>query len=183
LLLRCGARACSYAVLGSIVLLAGYAWTQTGTQGRRVPAAVIKRPAAVPASISVSFVELPNGAPLMTGGSGRGELVMPPVAYGMGAPKAGVRVESRSSSFIVSSRFGLRINGPTGTAVVSAFLLAPDPHCKYFLDGMQLSMTPQVVAPRTRFGAVTEHRLEVEVPVNMTLGAAANNIGFTAVPN
>jgi len=186
LLLRCGARAYSYAVLGIIVLVAGYGWTQTGTQGHRVPAAVIKRSATVPASISVSFVELPDGAQLMGGRRGHGELVMPPVAYGMGAPKAGVRVERRTSSFIVSSRFGLRVDGPSGasgSAVVSAFLLTPDPYCMYFLDGIKLSMTPQVVAARSRFGAVTEHRLDVEVPVNMTVGAAANNIGFTAVPN
>ena len=72
-----------------------------------------------------------------------------------------------------------------GSARLSAFLFHLDPRCQVSIDGVKLGTLSRVIATGVRYGAITAHRLEIEIPSSVpeVQGNIANNIGFVAVSN
>lgn len=176
-----------YVTVLVLALCAGYA-----AQGQRRPVVTRSSPAAVrhltgtEGSISISLVSL-SGGPLVSGGTtGPGMLQLGRVSSGGGASSAGVLVDRHPHSMVVRTIFGVRLENhgvSDGSASLSAFLFNPDPRCTVFLDGIKLEATPRLIQRGVRYWAVTQHRLEVEVPNTVTesQGNIARNIGFMAV--
>ena len=139
-------------------------------------------------SISVNLVALPSGPQIAGSSTGHGSLALGKVSSAAGSRAAGVIVDRLQDSVIVSTSFGVRLDdngGGVGSARLSAFLFHPDPCCEILLDGVKLSGSPRVIQSSVRYGAITPHRLEVEIPSSVpeTQANIANNIGFLAIPN
>ncbi len=151
--------------------------------------ALVKKTSAVTqGSIAVNLVALPSGPPIAGSSTGQGSLALGKVSSVAGSRAAGVIVNRHQDSVTVSTSFGVRLDnngGGLGSARLSAFLFHPDPCCEILLDGVKLSGSPRVIQTSVRYGAITSHRLEIEIPSSVpeTQANIANNIGFMAIPN
>lgn len=136
---------------------------------------------------SVTFLTVSNGAPVQSAGLDQGTLNLGIVSNATRADENGAQIQSQRDSFVVATRIGLRVDllnsSRAGTATVSAYLLSPDPLRTVWVDGVQLSMTSEVIARRVPYGAVTEHVLKIVVPASMPPGQMLDLIGVIVTPN
>ena len=99
----------------------------------------------------------------------------------------GTQIHPQKDSFVVVTRLGMRVDlpdsGRAGTATVSAYLLSSDPLRTVSLDGIRLSMTPEIIARHVSYGAITEHVLKVMVPASMPPGLLMDLIGVNVASN
>ncbi len=148
---------------------------------------MVARPKESDPSIWVTFVPVPKGAPVQDIGGGRGALDLGPISYLTGAEREGVVVTRRSQSFLISTFFGLRLGGErsASTARLVAVLLQPSAVHKVWIDGVRLSSAPHILQMSLKLGAVTQHRLEIEVPIDAPEAAAQclNTIAFQVLPD
>jgi hypothetical protein len=88
---------------------------------------------------------------------------------------------------VVATRVGLRVDllnsSRAGTASVSACLLTPNPLRTVWVDGVQLSMTSEIIARRVPYGAITEHVLKIVIPASAPPGQMLDLIGVIVTPN
>jgi hypothetical protein len=138
-------------------------------------------------TISITFLAAPNGSPVHSFGSDHGVLDLGSLSDSPRADVHGVEIQRHKDSFMVSTRFDLRIgtsNGHrAGTATVSAFLLTPNPLRSLWVDGIRLSMTPGIIGRQVAYGAITEHVVKIAVPISMPAGQLLDSIGVIATPN
>ena len=84
-------------------------------------------------------------------------------------------------------RFGIRIGAasgePRGTATLRAWLETTDPNTTIRIDGVVLGTVPRVVDGQARIGVVTDHRLEIEVPLSAPEGPVAVTIRWEVSTN
>ena len=91
------------------------------------------------------------------------------------------RAVSSGSSYTVTRNIRLRItqrSGRTGHVIVRAFLLHDCYPCKLRLDGTELGISPTLVMNSSELNVVTEHRIEIEIPISMPAGAIDAEIGW-----
>jgi hypothetical protein len=136
---------------------------------------------------SITFLTATNGSPVHNLGPDQGVLNLGSFSYFPRVDANGAEIQRQKDSFIVSTRFGMRIglsNGHrAGTATVSAFLLSPNPLRTVWVDGVRLSMTPGIIARQVSYGAITEHVLKIAVPISMPAGQLLDSIGVIVTPN
>lgn len=70
-----------------------------------------------------------------------------------------------------------------GSASLRAFLVSPDARCTIRVDGQLLGSAPVVIDPQVPVGAVTSHRIDVEVPVSAPEGPLTTSIGWEVSTN
>lgn len=138
-------------------------------------------------TIWVNFVPVPRGAPVSTAGGGQGTLDLGRISCFGGATNDGVTVVRRGKSFVVSTIFGLRVGPDTsaGTAKLIGLLTQVNATYRIAVDGIRLAPTPQVIQMAVKYGAVTEHRLDIEIPVDNPEVAALllQSVAFQVLPN
>ena len=136
---------------------------------------------------SITFLTATNGSPVHSLGSDQGVLNLGSFSYFRRADVNGAEIQHQKDSFVVSTAFGLRIGisnvHRAGTAVVSAFLLSPNPSRIIWVDGVQLSMTPGVIGRQVSYGVITEHALKIAVPISMPAGQLSDLIGVIVALN
>ena len=136
---------------------------------------------------SITFLTVTNGARVQDVSSGEGILNLGSLSNVARADEQGVQVRPQQNSFVVSTRVGLRVNqtnsGRSGMATVSAYLLSPDPLTTVSVDGVQLSMTPGIIARQVPYGAITEHVLKIVVSASMPPGQLVDSIGVMVTPD
>jgi hypothetical protein len=136
------------------------------------------------AALWLTFVPFPKGAPVRSI-AGQGTLDLGSVSYLTGSTQEGVQVKRGKQTFTVSTRFGLQVGAPNsqGTAKLLGVLSQANPAIRVAIDGIDLSVAPQVIQMAVRFGVVTEHQLDIEIPVSMPEAAAqvANSISFLVI--
>jgi len=76
-----------------------------------------------------------------------------------------------------------RRGGNRGSASLRAYLVSPDARCSIRIDGRLLGAAPVVIDPQIPIGAVTSHRIDVEVPVTAAEGPLNTTIGWDASTN
>jgi hypothetical protein len=76
-----------------------------------------------------------------------------------------------------------RRGGGRGSATLRAYVASPDARCAIRIDGQLLGAVPVVIDPQIPIGAVTSHRIEIEVPVTAAEGPLATTIGWEASTN
>ena len=162
-------------------------WCQTGTPAEKPgprAAVRVKEPAT---AIWVNFVPIPSGAPVRSLKSDLGTLDLGRVSYRGGAATDGVTITRRKGSFVVSTVFGLRVGSAsgTGTAKLVGMVTEVNANNRVSVDGVRLTVVPQVIQMALPCGAVTTHRLEIEVPTDAPAIAAqvAQSIAFQVVAN
>lgn len=134
----------------------------------------------------VNFVPVPKGARVRSI-AGQGTLELGQMSYLSGASEEGVTIHRGPRTFTVSTRFGLQVGDSSmhGTAKLVAVLTQIEPAIRVTVDGVNLTSSPEVIQMAIKYGAVNEHRLEMEIPTSMS-GAAAqvvNSIAFQVVAN
>jgi len=91
---------------------------------------------------------------------------------GMNA-KRGRTVRSETIQLRVDRRGSSR-----GSASLRAYLLTPDARCSIRIDGQLLGIAPVIIDPQLPIGAVTSHRIDVEVPITAAEGPLMTSIGW-----
>lgn len=136
---------------------------------------------------SITFLAAPNGSPVHCLGSDAGVLNLGSFSYSPRADVTGAEIRHQKDSFIVTTRFDMRIGLPNshsaGTATVSAFLLSSNPLRTVWVDGVRLSMTPGIIGRQVSYGGITEHVLKIAVPLSMPAGEISDSIGVIITPN
>lgn len=144
------------------------------------------RDKASDAALWVNFVPVPKGARVRSI-AGQGTLELGRMSYLSGATEDGVTIHRHGRTFTVSTRFGLQVGDPAahGTAKLVAVLTQINPGIRVTLDGVNLSSVPEVIQMAMKYGVVTEHSLEMEIPTSMPDAAAqvANAIAFQVIAN
>jgi hypothetical protein len=161
--------------------------------GQRTPAhapgalAISSRAQPHPETSSITFLTSPNGAPVHSLGPDQGVLSLGGISYFPQPVVNGVAIQRQKGSFIVSSRFDLRVDFSHGhrrdTATVSAYVLSATAAGTVSLDDIQLSMTPVIIGRQVSYGAITEHVLKIVVPISMPAGQLLDSIGVIVTPN
>ncbi|HEU5451159.1 MAG TPA: hypothetical protein VFU76_04205 [Terriglobales bacterium] len=153
------------------------------------PAGKAKQPIrgkASAAALWVNFVPVPKGAPVRSI-AGQGTLDLGRISYTAGSTQDGVTITQGPRTFTVRTRFGLQVGSPdnVGTAKLLGVLNGINPAIRVTVDGVRLTPSPEVIQMALKFGAVSEHRLEIEVPVTMYEAAAqvVNAISFQVIAN
>ena len=70
-----------------------------------------------------------------------------------------------------------------GSASLRAYLLTPDSRCSIRIDGQLLGIGPVIIDPQLPIGAVTSHRIDVEVPIAASEGPLTTSIGWEVSTN
>jgi hypothetical protein len=70
-----------------------------------------------------------------------------------------------------------------GSASLRAFLLAPDARCSIRIDGQLLGIGPVIIDPQVPIGAVTSHRIDVDVLTTAPEGPLTTWIGWEVSTN
>jgi hypothetical protein len=134
----------------------------------------------------ITFFTVANGAPVQSAGLDQGTLNLGILSNTTRTDEE-VQIQPQKGSFVVATRVGLRVDlansGRGGTATVSAYLLSPDPQRTVWLDGVQLSLTPGIIARHMSYGATTEHVLKIVVPASVPPGQLLDLIGVIVTPN
>jgi hypothetical protein len=163
------------------------AQAQRAKSANRVAPAMTLQARSEATIASITFLTVAGGAPVQNAGSDQGTLNLGLVFNTRRADAHGVQIESEKDSFVIAARVGLRVDlsnsGRAGSATVSAYLLSPDPSGTVSLDGVQLSLTPGVIARHVAYGAITEHVLKIVVPASMPAGQLLDLIGVIVTPN
>jgi hypothetical protein len=76
-----------------------------------------------------------------------------------------------------------RRGGSRGSALLRAYLITPDARCSIRIDGQLLGIAPVVIDPQVPIGAVTSHRIDVEVPMTAAEGPLSTSIGWEVSTN
>jgi hypothetical protein len=138
-------------------------------------------------SLSALLTSTPDGAPVAFGASPRQGLDLGAVSAA-GARNANVYVARRLDGFVVQTKFGLIIQDQAHrlpSATVLASLAYADGVYTFWVDGVKLTTTPQIIQGLAKVGPVQAHRLEIQVPGSVTENNSQINaaIIFQIVPN
>lgn len=161
-------------------------WCQAGSSAEKSGTRAVRAKETVPA-IWVNFVPIPSGAPVRSAKGDLGTLDLGRISYMGGATTEGVTVTRKKKSFVVSTLFGLRVGSEsgTGTAKLVGMVTEVNANNRISVDGVRLTLVPQVIQMAMPCGAVTSHRLEIELPTDAPDIAAqvAQSITFQVVAN
>jgi len=130
----------------------------------------------------------PNGAAMTAGASGQQVMDLGPVSYGAGPRLANVEANKRPDRFVVTTRFGLVIQDPSGrfsSAAVLVSLAYSESMYTFWMDGVKLATTPQTVQAQARLGVTQSHSLQIEVPATLSEkhSQLQNAVVFQVIPN
>jgi hypothetical protein len=136
---------------------------------------------------SITFLTATDGAPVVDVGLGEGILNLGEVSNIARTDEPGVHIQMQKDSFVVSTKVRLRVdvtNSSRGRmATLSAYLLSPNPFGTVAVDGVDLSITPSIIARQVSYGATTEHVLKIVIPVSVPAGQLVDLIGVIVTPN
>jgi hypothetical protein len=163
-----------------LVLLAnGAAFGQPAGPPRSIAAVV-----AAPGAPTITILGAATGALVRSQGAGNASLDLGPVSYFGGASDPGESSQKNSKSFVISTRFALKIDCPGSSSsvqvnVTMARLDAAASHV-ITIDGTLVGPTAQPLAQAMPCGFSGEHRLDMEVPVSTPAGSIGSTVAFVA---
>jgi hypothetical protein len=161
-------------------------WGQRPSSHFTCAGAIYARSASDRQTSAITFLTMPSSSAVYSLGSERGVLDLGTVSYFGRANGTGSDIHQQKDSFSVSTKFGLCIASSShhsGTVTVSAFLHSSNPIKMLWVDGVQLSTTPAVIARQIPYDAITEHALKIVIPVSVPAGHLLDSIGVTVTPN
>jgi hypothetical protein len=171
--------------IGSSLVTDG--WAQSKSSAKRTPTTVLNMRAQATGMLSLVLVNAADGASLKSGTSGQRSMDLGTASYQGGSNALNVSVKKLSTSFVVSTKFGMTVQdstGKVGAATVLAAMASPDVFI-FRLDGLQLGTTPQLVQAQVKPGSTSQHLLEIEVPSTLTEknSQLQNSILFQVIAN
>jgi hypothetical protein len=162
-------------------------WAQSKVAKKRTPTPVLKMDSQVSGTLAVQLVNSANGVTMKGGTTNQRSMDLGTVSYQSGSNALNVSLQKLSTSFVVSTKFGLEVDdstGKVGSVTVRANLAAPDVFI-FRVDGFQLGTTPLLIQTQIKPGALVQHLLEIEVPTSLTEknSQLQNTIQFQVVAN
>ncbi len=139
---------------------------------------------APPATPTVTILGAATGALIRSQGASNSAIDLGRVSYFKGVSAPGETSQRNPKSFVISTRFGLRVDCPVNLAAssVSVTMSRSDaaPSHSITVDGTKLGPAAQTLASSMPCGTVGEHRLDVEVPVSTPAGSITSTVAFLA---
>jgi hypothetical protein len=136
------------------------------------------------AAPTITILSAATGALMRSQGPSNARVDLGRVSYFKGTSAPGESSRRNTKSFVISTRFGLKIDCPanTSSSVVSITVARLDSASSYVIsiDGTTVAFLPQTLLPSVRCGSSSEHRLEVEVPISTPEGSIGSNVVFAA---
>jgi hypothetical protein len=140
--------------------------------------------ATVLAAPTVTILTAATGALVRNQAAGNASLDFGRVAYFTGTSAPGESIRTSSKSFLISTRFSLRVDcpGSPSSAHVSVSMARMDASASHMItiDGNTVALAAQPLVPFMRCGSSSEHRLDVEVPVSTPAGSIGSSVVFVA---
>jgi hypothetical protein len=143
-----------------------------------LPVRAERRRAAAPPeeTLSIVFVEVGSGDESLKAAGSEAWLDLNAVTH------AGTERSTR-----LRRKFGIRIeragNATAGTAAIVARLESWDGRATYRLDGRPLTAAPFLVDGHAAIGSVTNHTLDIEIPVEAAAGPLSASIAWEVNSN
>jgi hypothetical protein len=100
-----------------------------------------------------------------------GQLDLGPISYQ--DPESRRHGAGRNGSFSVQRYFRLRLehrSGKAGRVALTAALVHGCSSCKVSVDGIPITLAPQIILRKADLNSTTAHRLEIEIPVSAPPG-------------
>jgi hypothetical protein len=139
---------------------------------------------APPAAPTVTILTAATGALVRSLGTGSASLDLGRVSYFKGTSAPGESSLNKSRSFVISTRFALRIDCPgsslSSQVDVTMSRLDAFPSLAIAIDGTILGSAAQTLAQSMACGSGGEHRLEMEVPASTPAGPIGSTVAFVA---
>jgi hypothetical protein len=171
----------------TVVLGSGFAVVGWLSKVNASPAHRVTNLLQAPPSINLIFSQASSGVRVHRLGTGQALLDLGSVSHAAGPTQLGVTANSNPRELVLSTRFSLCIDQAgsvsSRTATVSAYVLYPDASSSSSIDGVRLSMSPQIIQRQARYGISYEHHLEVVIPVSAAEGDVSNQIEFLVTPD
>jgi hypothetical protein len=142
---------------------------------------------AAPAAPTVTILTAATGALVRSQASGSASLDLGRVSYFRGSSAPGETSQRNSRSFMISTRFALRVDcpGSSSSARVNVTISRLDAAASHAIavDGTTVGFTPRTLVQSMPCGSGGEHRLDVEVPVSTPAGSIGSTVAFVATLN
>ena len=146
------------------------------------PAGAPKAASASPPAITI--LTAPTGALIQNLGTGSSALNLGPISYFRGASVTGASSQKVPNSFVITTRFALRVDcpGSPASSQVNLFVSRVDSGASYAMaiDGIKLGTAPQTLEVSMPCGSAGEHRLDLEVPTSTPSGSIGSTVAFKA---
>jgi hypothetical protein len=162
-----------------VLLTNGLAAAQPAGPPRGTPSV-----AAAPAAPVITILAAATGALVLSQGAGNASLDLGRVSYFKGTSAPGESIQKNSRSFVISTRFGLKVDcpGSLASSKVNVSMSRLDAAASHALaiDGTTLGLAAQSLVRSMPCGSGGEHRLDVEVPVSTPAGSIGSTVAFLA---
>jgi hypothetical protein len=134
---------------------------------------------------TITIMAAATGALVRSMAASNASLDLGSVSYFKGASRPGESSSKTSTSLVITTRFGLRVDcpgRPAGSGQVSVTMSRPDPSSSHAIavDGISLGIAGQTLVQSMPCGSSGEHRLDVEVPVSTPAGSIGSTVAFLA---
>jgi hypothetical protein len=140
--------------------------------------------APAPEAPMITILAAATGALVRSQAAGNASLDLGRVSYFKGTSAPGQSRQKNSRSFVISTRFALKVDCPGSSAssqvnVTMSRLDAAASHA-IAIDGTTLGSAAQIMVQSMPCGSGGEHRLDVEVPVTTPAGSIGSTVAFVA---
>jgi hypothetical protein len=136
---------------------------------------------------TITILTAATGALVRRQGIGNASLDLGRVSYFKGPSTPGQTTRKNPRSFVVSTRFALRVECPgsssSSTINLTMSRVDADATDDITIDGTRLGLAAQILLQSMPCGSSTEHRLDVEVPVSTPAGPLGTAVAFVATLN
>ena len=135
------------------------------------------------AAPTITILSAATGALLKNYGANNAALDLGRVSFFTGTSGPGQSKRKQGRSFVVSTRFTLKVECPgSSSSVVSVTMSRLDaaPSHAITIDGTRLGSSAQTLAESMPCGSEGEHRLELEVPASTPAGSIGSTVAFVA---
>jgi len=150
----------------------------------RTLTSVVAAPAAAPA---ITILASATGALLRSQAASNASLDLGRISYFKGASAPGETSQKNSRSFVISTRFALKVDcpGSSSSSKVNVTMSRLDVAVSHAItiDGTTLGSAAQTLVHSMPCGSAGEHRLDVEVPVSTPAGSIGSTVSFVATLN
>ena len=144
-------------------------------------------PVVVPAAPTITILGAATGALIRSQGAGNALLDLGRVSHFRGTSAPGQSRQKKSRSFVISTRFALRVDCPGSSASsrVNLTICRLDAAASHTItiDGTTVGSAAQTLSPSLPCGYRGEHRLELEVPLSTPAGPIGSTVAFVATLN
>jgi hypothetical protein len=148
------------------------------------PARTITPVTPAAAAPIITILAAATGALVRTQAAGNASLDLGRVSYFKGTSAPGESRQKNSRSFVISTRFALKVDcpGSSASSQVNVTVSRLDAAASYAIaiDGTTVGSAAQTLAQSMPCGSGGEHRLDVEVPVSTPAGPIGSTIAFVA---